>query len=84
VAISADSELLDWGRNNAETSYDPVGTCKMGVNSMAAVDDQLRVRDVAGLSVADADHADVDLRQPQCAVDHDRRGGRAYDFGFDR
>jgi choline dehydrogenase len=54
VNISADDELLDWVRNNAETTYHPVGTCKMGVDSMAVVDDQLRVRGLAGLRVADA------------------------------
>ena len=62
VNISADDELLDWVRNNAETTYHPVGTCKMGVDPMAVVDDQLRVRGLAGLRVADAlDHADADL-----------------------
>ena len=54
VNISADDELLDWVRNNAETTYHPVGTCKMGVDSMAVVDDQLRVRGLAGLRVADS------------------------------
>ena len=52
--ISADDELLDWVRNNAETTYHPVGTCKMGADPMAVVDDQLRVRGLAGLRVADA------------------------------
>ena len=46
--------LLDWVRNNAETTYHPVGTCKMGADAMAVVDDQLRVRGLAGLRVADA------------------------------
>ena len=54
VNISADDELLDWVRNNAETTYHPVGTCKMGADAMAVVDDQLRVRGLAGLRVADA------------------------------
>jgi choline dehydrogenase len=54
VNISADDELLDWVRNNAETTYHPVGTCKMGHDPMAVVDDQLRVRGLAGLRVADA------------------------------
>ena len=54
VNISADDELLDWITNNAETTYHPVGTCKMGADSMAVVDDQLRVRGLAGLRVADA------------------------------
>ncbi|MCB1972669.1 MAG: choline dehydrogenase, partial [Geminicoccaceae bacterium] len=36
------------------TTYHPVGTCKMGVDDMAVVDEQLRVRGIAGLRVADA------------------------------
>ena len=51
---TTDDEILDWVRNAAETTYHPVGTCKMGVDSMAVVDDQLRVRGLAGLRVADA------------------------------
>ena len=54
VNIQSDDELLDWVRNNAETTYHPVGTCKMGSDPMAVVDDQLRVRGIEGLRVADA------------------------------
>ena len=54
VNIQADDELLDWIRNNAETTYHPVGTCKMGSDPMAVVDDQLRVHGMQGLRVADA------------------------------
>ena len=54
VNISADDELLDWVRNNAESTHHPVGTFKMGHDPMAVVDDQLRVRGLAGLRVADA------------------------------
>jgi len=54
VNLQSDDELLDWVRNNAETTYHPVGTCKMGSDPMAVVDDQLRVRGMEGLRVADA------------------------------
>jgi choline dehydrogenase len=54
VNIDSDDELLDWVRNNAETTYHPVGTCKMGQDPMAVVDEQLRVRGIQGLRVADA------------------------------
>ena len=54
VNIKADDELLDWVKNNAETTYHPVGTCKMGSDPMAVVDDQLRVHGLQGLRVADA------------------------------
>ena len=54
INIQSDDELLDWTRNNAETTYHPVGTCKMGSDPMAVVDDQLRVHGMEGLRVADA------------------------------
>jgi len=41
-------------RNRADTQYHPVGTCKMGHDPLAVVDDQLRVHGIAGLRVADA------------------------------
>jgi choline dehydrogenase len=41
-------------RRNAETTYHPVGTCKMGADPMAVVDNRLRVRGIQGLRVADA------------------------------
>ncbi len=49
-----DDELLDWVRHNAETTFHPVGTCKMGQDPMAVVDNRLRVHGVSGLRVADA------------------------------
>ena len=50
----SDDELLDYVTRTAETTYHPVGTCKMGSDPMAVVDDQLRVRGIVGLRVADA------------------------------
>ena len=52
--LQKDDELLDWVRKNAETTYHPVGTCKMGMDSMAVVDSELRVHGLRGLRVADA------------------------------
>ena len=49
-----DDELLEWVRHNAETTYHPVGTCKMGQDPQAVVDDRLRVHGIEGLRVADA------------------------------
>ena len=41
-------------REGAETIYHPVGTCKMGSDDMAVVDDQLRVHGIGNLRVVDA------------------------------
>ena len=54
IDLQSDDELLDWVRKNAETTYHPVGTCKMGSDPMGVVDDQLRVHGLQGLRVADA------------------------------
>jgi len=47
--------LLDWVRNSATTIYHPTGTCRMGPDgdAGAVLDNRLRVRGIAGLSVAD-------------------------------
>ena len=52
--LQGDEELLDWVRNNAETTYHPVGTCRMGSDPLAVVDRELRVHGIEGLRVADA------------------------------
>jgi len=51
--VQSDDEILDYIRANAQTAYHPVGTCKMGIDEMAVVDPQLKVRGMEGLRVAD-------------------------------
>ena len=51
---TTDDAILAWIREAGETTYHPVGTCKMGSDPMAVVDDQLRVHGISGLRVADA------------------------------
>ena len=52
--VSTDEGLMNNIRNRADTIYHPVGTCKMGVDDMAVVDPQLRVRGLQALRVVDA------------------------------
>lgn len=50
----SDAELLDAARQFSQSIYHPAGTCKMGRDPLAVVDDRLRVRGVARLRVVDA------------------------------
>ncbi|WP_284946526.1 GMC family oxidoreductase [Acidisoma cladoniae] len=54
VDKQTDDELLGYLRQNAQAMYHPVGSCKMGRDPMAVVDDRLRVHGIAGLRVIDA------------------------------
>ncbi|MEC8299822.1 MAG: GMC oxidoreductase [Pseudomonadota bacterium] len=49
-----DSELLDAARELGTTIFHPVGTCKMGSDNEAVVDDKLRVLGVPSVRVIDA------------------------------
>nr|WP_272210361.1 GMC oxidoreductase [Marinicella sp. W31]MDC2876233.1 GMC oxidoreductase [Marinicella sp. W31] len=44
---------LAWARDYSTTIYHPTGTCRMGQDERAVVDERLRVRGVQGLRVAD-------------------------------
>ena len=52
--VASDSELDTYIRATATPDIHTVGTCRMGRDSMAVVDPQLRVHGVQGLRVADA------------------------------
>ena len=52
--VQSDEQLTEHIRETAETLYHPVGTCKMGDDDMAVVDDRLAVHGVDRLRVVDA------------------------------
>jgi choline dehydrogenase len=49
-----DAELLQAARLYSQSIYHPSGTCKMGHDEMAVVDDRLRVHGLKGLRIVDA------------------------------
>jgi choline dehydrogenase len=53
-AVQSNAELTEFVRATAETEYHPVGTCKMGSDPHAVVDEELRVRGIERLRVIDA------------------------------
>lgn len=52
--VRTDEEIAEFVRETAVSGYHPVGTCKMGDDDLAVVDDDLRVHGVSGLRVIDA------------------------------
>lgn len=53
-AVQTDEQLLTYVRDHAATVFHPVGTCKMGIDSMSVVSPELRVHGIHGLRVVDA------------------------------
>ena len=49
-----DEQFAETARRIGNNIYHPVGTCKMGTDTMAVVDPRLRVHGIAGLRVIDA------------------------------
>ena len=52
--VESDEELLDYARQKGSTVYHATCTCKMGSDTTAVVDDQLRVHGLERLRVIDA------------------------------
>ena len=53
-SIESDGELVKAAGDLGTTIFHPVGTCRMGSDDRAVVDDRLRVHGIAGLRVIDA------------------------------
>ena len=52
--VESDEELAHAARDLGTTIFHPVGTCRMGRDPLAVVDDRLAVHGVAGLRIIDA------------------------------
>lgn len=52
--VTSDADIDDYIRQKCESVYHPVGTCKMGTDADAVVDERLRVQGIDGLRVVDA------------------------------
>jgi choline dehydrogenase len=53
-AADSDDALFAYACETGSTIYHPIGSCKMGIDPMAVVDQRLRVAGVDGLRVVDA------------------------------
>lgn len=53
-AVRDDAAIERFIRRGAESIYHPVGTCRMGNDAMAVVDESLRVRGIDALRIVDA------------------------------
>jgi choline dehydrogenase-like flavoprotein len=53
ASAQSDAEIEAYIRDNADTVYHPVGTCRMGSGPLDVVDAQLRVHGMQGLRVID-------------------------------
>jgi choline dehydrogenase-like flavoprotein len=54
AGVQTRADLEAYARRFGKTDYHPVGTCKMGVDALAVVDPQLRVRGLDRLRVVDS------------------------------
>lgn len=54
TVIRSDQQWLDFARDNGQSIYHPIGTCRMGKDPQAVVDPRLRVRGLQGLRIVDA------------------------------
>jgi choline dehydrogenase len=52
--VVSDEDLLEFCRQTGSTVYHPTSTCRMGNDSLAVVDQRLKLRGIEGLRVVDA------------------------------
>ncbi|MEX2332991.1 MAG: GMC oxidoreductase, partial [Pseudohongiella sp.] len=54
AAVQTDAEIDAWVAETAATAYHPCGSCRMGKDALAVVDNECRVHGVANLRVVDS------------------------------
>ena len=54
AGVLTDEQWLDFARDNGQTTYHPIATCRMGSDADAVVDTRLRFNGLRGLRVVDA------------------------------
>ena len=54
LTVANDDAWLDFARENGQTIYHPIGTCKMGEDERAVVDSRLKFKGMTKLRVVDA------------------------------
>lgn len=54
IDVQDDKALLEYIKKSGQTSWHPIGTCKMGLDAMAVVDPELKVHGLSGLRVVDS------------------------------
>ena len=52
--VRTDEEVLAYARENGISAFHPDGTCRMGGDDLAVVDERLRVRGLSGVRVVGA------------------------------
>jgi choline dehydrogenase len=54
IELDGNDALLEFARNTGQTSWHPIGTCKMGRDKLSVVDHRLRVHGIERLRVIDS------------------------------
>ena len=52
--VQTDLQIETWLRNNLETCYHPVSTCKIGKDDLSPVDTEFKLKGIDNLRIADA------------------------------